>query len=842
MNSLKLILIAIVLTVAVAGYVAADWYIVVEETGPRQYVGRTSCADCHQQQCREFVGSHHDRAMDVATADSVLGDFSDVTLEHYGIRSRMYRDGQRFMINTEGPDGQLQDFEVKYVFGVTPLQQYMVELDRPDGAGENEIGRVQVLRVSWDTEKGQWFYLSPPDVDEKLEVTDPLHWTGITQNWNTSCAECHSTNLKKNYQLLSNEYRTTFSEIDVSCEACHGPASLHVELASANSIFWDRQHGKGLVRLKTPSNLAQVQSCAPCHSRRAVVQEGFVPGCNFDDYYSLQLLNVPIYHADGQIRDEDYVYGSFLQSKMFHNGIRCSDCHNPHSGNLIHTGNQVCTSCHQHPAGKYDSESHHHHKSGTAGAACVNCHMPSTTYMDVDARRDHSFRVPRPDLSLSLNTPNACTGCHLEISSADQSAAVHTPNAYLDLVAAVEGGDQETKETLRAIDREMVAATQKWYPAASSPNKTAYYADLSTAQTAVVAGTANAGDAELSLLELAKDVRNPALFRATALDVLSASQATAGETIQEQLETARGLLHDSDLKIASAAITRLGAEISAALARVQASNSPGALNQAAMRIRPTASALGKLLEETRWLRLRIEAARALSILPEALLDEVLPSSSRGAYADALEEYQRSLKSNSDRAAAHLVAGSLYERLGQINDAMASYRNAMSVEPELAGPRSNLAALLDIKSNQIRGEMQQLAGRRQLEESQRQAMESKVQTLAEQAKRLRSEEHVRLGRDVQRSADLPNADFLHYRFGMSCYLQGDMQQAAEQLKLAVKKSPNNSTFVLGLATFHVQNEDWASALPLVEQLIEIDPENRSFRMLMERVRRNRHLGP
>ena len=830
----KLILIAIVLVVIVAGYVAADWYSTVDDKEGRKFVGRASCADCHQKQCEEFVGSHHDLAMDIATEQTVLGNFGDVTLEHFGTTSRMFRDGDRFMINTEGPDGQMQDFEVKYVFGYEPLQQYMVEIDRPQSATENEIGRVQVLRVSWDTEKAEWFYLSPPDVAEKLDVTDPLHWTGVTQNWNTSCAECHSTNLQKNYQLLNNEYKTTFSEIDVSCEACHGPAGLHVDLASGGSIFWDRKHGKGLAKLKTPSNLAQVQACAPCHSRRSVVQEGFVPGCNFDDYYALQLLNVPVYHADGQIRDEDYVYGSFLQSKMFHNGIRCSDCHNPHSANLIHTGNQVCTSCHQHPAGKYDSESHHHHKPGTAGAACVNCHMPATTYMAVDSRRDHSFRVPRPDLSVSLNTPNACTGCHLGIESEDQSAAVHTPNAYLDLIAAVERGDEDAQGTLRKIDREMVSATEKWYPAEISPIKTAYYADLSNAQSAILDEASDNESAEATLIALAKGVRNPALFRATALDVLSLPSIDESSTTKEQVKAARKLLDDADIKIASAAITRLEAEMNAAMGRAQSSGSPSARNQAVSRIRPTAKGLGELLETTESLRLRVEAARALSTLPEQLLDEVLPSSSRSAFAKGLKEYESSLRVNGDRAEAHLVAGSLYERMGKINDAIASYRNAMAVQPNLAGPRSNLAGLLDSKANQFAAQMQQLASQRQLSDSQRDVLKSKIELLSGQAKELRAEEHVRLGRDVKRSENIPAAHFLHYRYGMSCYLQGDMKAALEQLEVAVEKSPDNPTYLLGLATFHVQMKDKDAARPLVEKLLKIDPDNASYEMLMRQV--------
>jgi len=291
------------------------------------------------------------------------------------LTSKMFRDGDRYMVRTDGLDGKPQDFEVKYVFGVHPLQQYMVEMPQTAAAKSGSIGRVQVLRETWDAERKEWYYLNPPDVDERLHPSDPLHWTGSTQRWNTSCAECHSTNLQKNFDIASNSFHTTFTEIDVSCESCHGPGSLHVELAKKKSFFWDREQGMGLLKLKTIDNLPQIETCAPCHSRRGAIQAGHIAGSQFSEHYACNLLSSPIYHADGQIRDEDYVYGSFLQSKMYHNNIKCTDCHDPHSLKLKHEGNLLCTSCHQHPAGKYDSPNHHFHVAGTAGSYCVDCHM-----------------------------------------------------------------------------------------------------------------------------------------------------------------------------------------------------------------------------------------------------------------------------------------------------------------------------------------------------------------------------------------------------------------------------------------------------------------------------------
>ncbi len=395
---------AVLLVTATVAYLSVDWIVAESPSAlaDATYVGRAACIDCHQAEHSEFEGSHHDRAMELATEQAVLGNFDDVEFERLGVVTRFFRRGDEYWVNTEGPDGAYHDYQIKYTFGVDPLQQYMVEF--PDG-------RVQVLRVSWDTLKKQWFYVPPPDAtDVRLAPDDPTHWTGIAQNWNSTCASCHSTNLQKNYDLDTNTYQTTFSEIDVSCEACHGPGSLHVKLAKAHSPFWDRRHGNGLAKLKSLDPTAQLESCAPCHSRRTEVHPNFRPGRPLSNYYDVSLLSPGLYHADGQILDEVYVYGSFLQSRMHREGVRCTDCHNPHSLKLKFEGNALCAQCHV-PA-KYDTPAHHHHKPGTLGASCVECHMPETTYMVVDPRRDHSIRVPRPDLSVAIGTPNACNNCH----------------------------------------------------------------------------------------------------------------------------------------------------------------------------------------------------------------------------------------------------------------------------------------------------------------------------------------------------------------------------------------------------------------------------------------------
>ena len=397
-----IVILAAFVLVSLLGTAAVDWWTCLPEGTSARYVGRQSCVQCHARQVEDWTGSDHDLAMDLATPETVLGDFDDAELDHFGLTSRMFRRGEDFYITTDGPEGNAETFRIQYTFGVRPLQQYMVEFDD---------GRVQVLPIAWDIEGERWFHIYP---DEQIAHDDLLHWTGSAQNWNYMCAECHSTNVERNYDLSSDRYHTTHSEIDVSCETCHGPGSMHVELAEATSLFWDRRYGYGLVPLKSEDARIEIETCAPCHSRRRGVHPDFQPGKPFLDHYAPVLLDQDVYHVDGQIDDEVYVYGSFLQSRMYREGVRCTDCHQPHTAKLKAQGNQLCGQCHT-PA-KYDNLTHHHHPLGSSGARCVECHMPEKTYMVVDPRRDHSLRIPRPDLSVTLGTPNACTTCHQDES------------------------------------------------------------------------------------------------------------------------------------------------------------------------------------------------------------------------------------------------------------------------------------------------------------------------------------------------------------------------------------------------------------------------------------------
>src|SRR3546814_10837976 len=127
-------------------------------------------------------------------------------------------------------------------------------------------------------------------------------------------------------------------------------------------------------------------------------------------------MRISDWSSDVCSSDLVYVYGSFLQSKMHQNGVVCSDCHNPHSLKLKLPGNATCTQCHR--ASVFDTSAHSHHKPGSDGAQCVNCHMPTVTYMGVDARRDHSFRLPRTRPEANTGSADDCGACQRDRNSA----------------------------------------------------------------------------------------------------------------------------------------------------------------------------------------------------------------------------------------------------------------------------------------------------------------------------------------------------------------------------------------------------------------------------------------
>ena len=474
------------------------------------FVGTQACAACHQEQFNGWQSSHHRHAMEVPDQDSVLGDFNDARFDYFGTRSHFFTRDGKYFVETDNADGQLQTFQVAYTFGWYPLQQYLIAF--PDG-------RLQALSLSWDSRPAaaggqRWYHLYP---DEEVTADDPLHWTGAFQNWNSRCASCHSTSLTKNYSAGSNTYSTRWEEVTVGCEACHGAGSRHIAWSGGDTTIADKGLLTNLRKVWEPVGGArpipqqvdqplsgQLQVCSGCHSRRTELQQPDVAASYFGNYALSPLLD-GLYFADGQIHEEVYETGSFLQSRMHQNHVSCTNCHDPHSGGLRATGNALCGQCHQ--ADRYDNRAHHFHDAGSGGARCINCHMPERTYMGVDARRDHSFRVPDPAASLRFGTPNACTQCHKDRT--DQWAA-----------------QVITRQTGRK---------EPWYP-----------------HTALLAGAhANELSRVADLAEYASDAGRPAILRAIAI------QESGRFPSRQQLDAASEQLLSADPLIRAGAVAAL---------------------------------------------------------------------------------------------------------------------------------------------------------------------------------------------------------------------------------------------------------------------------------------------
>lgn len=618
---------------------------------PREgHVGAATCAGCHATAYADWQGSHHRKAMAAAGDATVAAPFAGEVVRHAGRESRFFRRDGRFLAYTEGPDGQDAEFEVTHSLGVAPLQQYLAPLPG---------GRLQPLPWAWDTrpaaEGGQrWFHLYP---GEAIRAGDPLHWTGRIQTWNMQCAACHTTDLRRNALPDGQGYATEAAAPGVACEACHGAGARHVawaqgqgrpEDASTKGLSirfpsgggWVMDQARGVARRDgPPRSTAVLDVCGPCHARRREIAADPVPGQPFLDTHVPALLEEGLYHPDGAILDEVFEWGSFVQSRMHRAGVTCTDCHSPHSGKLRAEGNALCLQCH---AGeRFDVATHHRHAEGSAGAQCVACHMPTRTYMVVHARRDHALRVPRPDLSARLGTPDACTDCHR-----DRDAAWAA-----ERVAAWHGGSR--------------AGMPHW-------------------GEAIAAGRARHGGAGAGLLALAADPDAPGIARATAVSLLPANP-TRGI-----LPVIEAIIRDADplLRMAGVgALAMLPPRDRIGLAAPLLEDPIRAVRLEAARVLAPvpdpALTSGQAAARARAMEEMVAAARHNADQPDSLtaLGMVLAEQGRATQAEAA--LRSALRLDTDHMPAYLGLAELLRRTGREPAAEALLREGIAVLPQAA---------------------------------------------------------------------------------------------------------------------------------------------------------------
>lgn len=737
---------------------------------PPAFVGSETCATCHEPQAAAWRGSHHRHAMAHASETTVAGDFNNATFEHFGVRSRFFRRDGQFMVETDGPDGTLQTYAIKYTFGVEPLQQYLIEF--PDG-------RLQALSIAWDTrlrEKGgqRWFHLYP---GEKIEHTDILHWTKLNQNWNFMCAECHSTGVRKNYDANTDSFRTSFAEISVGCETCHGQGSRHVAWARNKQKWWPdprlEDAALGLLvryaeRLKAtwpldpatgsarrsepPASLrTEVETCGLCHARRAQFSEDWKPGRVLSETHQVSLLSRGLFHADGQMRDEVFNYASFKQSRMFAAGVTCADCHDPHSARLRLPGEGVCLQCHS--GEKFATPAHHRHADITPAPTCSACHMPVRTYMVVDDRHDHGFRIPRPDLSVTTGTPNACNDCHKDKPAAWAASAI-----------------------------------ESWHGPVRKGFQT-YAPAFSTAWS-------NGLEAGRLLAAIASDPAVPGIARATALAELGDHLSPA------LLALARSSLADPD------PLVRLGALD--LLERVPAAQ-----------IRALLSPL--LRDPVRGVRMR--AAQLLAAIPLAQQ----PAEDRRAFESAALEFVAAQRLNADRPEARSALGAFYARIGSLREAEAELRAALRLSAAFAPAAINLADLYRQAGRDADGEA---VLRQALTTSPQDAGLHHARGLTLVRMQRLPEAIESLGRA---RAIAPEQSRYAYVYAVALHASGRRAEALEVLKQNAERHPGDRETLMALVTYAEEAGDLALALRTAEQLSTLLPANRDIEALVTRFR-------
>jgi len=736
------------------------------------FVGAENCKTCHEAEYADWLLSDHHKAMNPATDEFVLGNFDDVEFEHFGQVFRFFKKGDEYWVNALDEEGERKDMKIDYTFGHYPLQQYLIPFPG---------GRYQALQVCWDSrpesEGGQrWYHLYP---DEPVPPEDVLHWTRRYFNWNYMCADCHSTDLKRNFDAESLTYDTTWSEMNVSCEACHGPGSKHVlwaeeEMAVVKKEFAELTEyieGKGLVvKLKEPEEGAwvidpttnmpkrtvplasnvQVESCARCHAHRSLMEADFHAGASFHDSHVPSVISDRLYHHDGQIDEEVYVYGSYVQSKMYHAGVRCTDCHNPHSMKLKAPGNALCLQCHQ--ADPYNTPAHHFHEVGSTGASCIECHMPTKNFMVVDPRRDHSLRVPRPDLAAELGTPDACTTCHTD----------------------------QTQEW--AAD-----AFKEWWGAGP---RNAHYGEILSEARKGAPGSLD------RLIALANDPDRPGIVRAAALETLG-QQAPSEAAIR--VISAR--VSDSDAGVRVEALSTLLSY------------------PAEQRLAIAAPLLDDPVRAV-----RTEAARVLAVASGSMTPE-----QKASFDKAAAEYLAKQDAVSERAGGHMGKALFFADLGDFVAAEASYRLAKKVEPEFIPTRINLAEMLNSQNRPAEAEQEfrEAIGAAMVDEHVGLARDALARFLIRMKRYDEGVEELKLATEL-----MPNHAQTQYFYGVALNSLGRFDEAVPYLEKAVALDPYNLEYLTGLAAIFRDAGKTERALKYAEDALMLQPQNPQLQQLVQ----------
>jgi hypothetical protein len=631
------------------------------------YVGSTACQRCHETEYGTWRKTLHVQMTKPVREATVEGDFSTGThLEQYGRAYTMEaRDGRYFITVARGPwgargaggtgttGGAGETFEINYTLGARRFQGYLSKL--PDG-------RIYVLPVFWHNESKRW-------VDWK-EITpipdDPSH--DLRQIWNITCVNCHATNLVKNYKPATNTYATTWTEMGIGCEACHGPGQPHVALMDeweknpAGKPTYEnsaRNHELGrILRIFVPKSAAPRQifdTCGYCHGNKNNMFFGFKPGERYEDYALPFLMSEPIppndpqgdFWPDGRPSRFNRPQALTLTGCFRKGQATCTSCHRMHGSNdhLLkvpveasgggHTtqSDQLCTQCHT------IAPAHTHHAAGSQGSRCVECHMSEVNWRLITRRRDHTFQPPVPEMTARYGVPNACTTCHED----------RTP--------------------------EWAASTMdKWYGNGDRRRSVVAMAD--------VLYRAGAGDTRVlaDVVRLAVDRSHGALIRASAAEFagqLLVRAATGSHRPEPATTTVPEAAASAGPDLAGGA--PVSAAVSNALIGAAADPEPMVRITAVRALTLTADSrmaavlAAHLTDEVRLVR--VSAVEGLTGLGITKLDGAVGD----ALAHAQDEWAASLATFNDVAGDHTTLGWLHAARGRVQDAASELQTAIALD-------------------------------------------------------------------------------------------------------------------------------------------------------------------
>jgi predicted CXXCH cytochrome family protein len=659
-------------------------------------LGSGACARCHDVEHAQWKNSLHIKMTKPIAEATIVGDFREGT--KFADHDRAYTFGMKSgkpVISVSFGGRPPETFTVDYTLGAKRYQGYLSTLPE---------GRIYVLPVFWHVASKRWV-----DWKEITPIPDGAH--DIRQIWNANCFNCHGTNIVQGYDLDEKKYRSTWTEMGIGCEACHGPGRQHVALMEewekdpASKPKYDnssknRQLSDTLKIFSTRSSEPRriYDTCAYCHGNKNNVFVGFKGGDNYSDYAMPFLISEPIPESD--LQGEFWPDGrpnrfnrpqALTLSGCFKAGaITCTNCHVAHGSRNEHSlkvniyqgrnGDALCTQCHTAPKPQAASpkpasftgaglQAHTFHAPDSAGSRCISCHMSDVNWRLLIRRRDHTFQPPVPENTAQFGVPNACTTCH---DNRSPEWAVRQMDAWW--------GDRERRAGAAALADTM-------YRAGSGDTTTLpALARLAVDRSQGLLVRASAAEFIARLIAESRSggaTRSASMQSQTSFNVGSAGASYGGSNVRandrENLRpNDRRTAVGPPVQVPPAIVNALigAADDPEPIVRTAALNALGTIGD---RERSLGPVLARLVDRTRVVRTKAaEVLVSFGIV-------VLPGRAGEALKKAQEEYVLSLDMFPDVASNHADKGWLEAERGNVIVARDALNKATTVEPNYAFP-------------------------------------------------------------------------------------------------------------------------------------------------------------